>query len=210
MNPGFEFLKNRGFSSKTIKEFMITYFDGKKLYGFPETLPFIDKIKLLLQPHFNDCVIIPVFDLYSRLVSIYVRRLNGKPKFDATSFKKTHTLYGFNVAYKYILDKDSVFIVEGVFDFLMAWQFGIKNIVSPLGCFFTNEQLCMCLRFTKNFNVLFDPDERGKGAARKVCELIKEHDGTYNNILLDRDLDEYLLKYGVSSLYKHVKSVSKI
>lgn len=221
MNTGFEFLRKRGISSNTVKEFNILYFDKKQFFGFSENLnkDLIDKIRESFKMRFlnnnipfPDCIVFPVFDLYSNFTAIFMRRLEGEPKFDASFFKKSQILYGLNKTYTEILNKDSVFITEGIFDFLMLWQNGIRNSVSALGCNLSFEQMCLCLRFTKNFIIIFDPDNAGKTNAIKAKELILKFGGNCKIIFLKDglDLDDYICKYGINKFLEHVKNTPRI
>jgi DNA primase len=207
MNPGYEYLKNRGFKSDTLKTFDIMYYDGKNNYSFNTTQEkgLCDVAKRLYKDNFGNSIVFPIFDLYNRLVSVSVRRFDNLPKFDYSVFDKRYILYGFNATYKDILEKDAVFITEGQFDFLMLWQHGIKNCVSSCGCNLTFEQMTSCMRFTKNFYIIYDNDEPGKVGVVKAQKLIKAHDGNCKIIYLPCDLDEYLLKNGTEAFLKYAQ-----
>ena len=206
MNSGFTYLKQRGFTSETVKEFDLMYYDGNTTYGLDTTQQrgVCDDVKPFFKDTFKNSILFPVFNLYNELVAVTARRFDGKPKFDSSSFNKRSILYGLNKTYKDILLKDAVFITEGPFDFLMLWQTGIRNCVSSYGCNLNYEQYCLCARFTTNFNIIYDNDDAGKTGADKAKKLITAYGGTCNIINLPYDLDEYIIKYGVEEFLKHV------
>ena len=223
MNPGFTFLKNRGFTSDTIKTFLLTYYDGNKLYGHSEVLEegVTQKVARMLQnlkmhedtkDKFTHSVIFPITDLYSRPVAIFARMLEGKPKFNATVFGKQNLLYGLDASSEHVLSKDHIYITEGIFDFLMLWQYGIRNAACALGTNIAYPQMCLSFRFTSNINLVFDPDNAGRVGAVKARKRIVRGGGTCNNIVLDEhcDLDDYIVKYGIQRFLRHAKNFKQV
>jgi DNA primase len=208
MNVGFEFLKNRGFKADTIKAFDIMYYDGAAIHSCPSTKDkgLCDTIRPLLKDSFANSVILPVYDTYGVLVAASARRLdypNTKPKFDSSVFNKRDVVYGLNLTYKEVLDKDAIFITEGPFDFLMLWQYGAKNGASSLGCSMAFNQINQCMRFTNNFYIIYDNDDRGREGAVKTYKSLKSYNCNCKIIQLSCDLDEYLQKYGLEEFLKH-------
>lgn len=223
MNPGFEFLKNRGFSSDTIKTFAITYYDGNRLYGPEETLDLnlTQKVNRILQnlksneatkDKFTHSVIFPITDLYTRPVAIFARMLEGRPKFNAIPFAKQTILYGLDASCNYVLDKNHIYITEGIFDFLMLWQHGVRNAACALGTNISHHQMCLSFRFTPNINLIFDPDNAGRIGAVKARKRITRNGGTCNNIVLDEhlDLDDYIIKHGIQRFLRYAKNFRQV
>jgi len=222
MNPGFEFLKNRGIISSTIKDFSLLYYGGNQLHGYSETLnssagqqvdTILQRIRKGETPNrFAHSIILPVLDLHGNFVSFYTRSLKGEPKFDGTTFAKSTIIYGLDKTCREILNKDHVFITEGIFDFLMLWQFGIRNAGSVLGTTFQYNQMCLCLRFTQNISTVFDPDEAGRKGAIKARQLLQEYGVNFKNIVINEkcDLDDYLIKNGAQHFLRYAKNFSRI
>ena len=211
-NIGFEYLRSRGLTRATIKEFNLLYYNGDILLGFPETLrqPWVHTLqRTLTQPYYNHrfdyTIVIPVFDMYNRYVSIMVRQLTDKePKFDGIPYIKTQHVFGLYKTYESILHKKEVYITEGVFDFLMLWQSGIHQCVAANGCSLSLTQISLCARFTKQFNVVFDPDTAGDTGTIKTKNILEKWGYACKSIRLDDscDLDEYIIKHGVQRFLK--------
>ncbi|MEJ2067010.1 MAG: DNA primase [Deltaproteobacteria bacterium] len=126
---------------------------------------------------FRSRIIFPIFDLRDRVVGFGGRAVDdAEPKYlnspESVLYKKGASLYGLNVARKYIQQEGGkVFIVEGYFDLLSMAQRGVKNVVATLGTALTPEQVRLVRRFGKELFLLFDPDEAGKKAALRGFEL---------------------------------------
>ena len=203
INPGFDYLKKRGFTSETLKEFDIMYYSGTDVYSFDTTRSkgICDAVRPLFKSTFAHSVLFPVFDIYGTLVACAARRLDGtKPKYDASVFSKGEILYGLNKTVQDVIDKDAVFVTEGAFDFLMLRQYGIRNCVSSYGCALTFMQMMTCMRFTKNFYIVYDNDDAGRRGSSKAQKLLKENKCNCKIVTLSCDVDEYLLKYGAEGL----------
>ena len=217
MISGFDYLFSRGITEDTIREFGLMYYSEGELHALPGKFPkeFFSYAKSLVAPvppetvsKFKDCVLIPVLDLYNTYATIFARRLIGTPKFDALPFNKKSLLFGLNQSHPYILNKEEVYIVEGVFDFLVLWQYGIRNVVCPLGCSLAYEQMCLLARFTKNFTVIFDPDEGGQEGMVKAKAMLRKYDYKCRSVYMPEglDIDDFIIKYGVERFLKHAKN----
>jgi DNA primase len=213
MSVGLDFLYKRGLSDETILNYGLMYYKDEKMHAIPDRfgVDFIKHAKGLVTKRpdeevskFDNCVLFPVLNLHKRLVSLYARRLEGKPKFDALHFDKKN--------YLYILNRDHAYIVEGIFDFLVLWQHGVRNAVCPLGCSISHQQMCLLGRFANNFTVVFDPDQAGKDGMRKARNLFSKHGYRCNTIFIPEglDLDDYILKYGVERFLKHAKNTPQV
>ena len=211
MTKGFEYLTRRGVSEESIIHFGLMYYADEQLHAklgrfSPE---FIKHVKSLLNPErFNDCVIYPIIDLHGKLASISARRLDGQPKYDSLPFNKKSLLYGLNDTYSHILNRNMVFVVEGVFDLIMMWQYGIRNVVCSLGCTLTYEQMCLAGRFTNHFTIVYDPDTAGIAGMSKASKLLTKHEYLCKTISIPGglDIDDYLLKYGAEDFLNHAKN----
>ncbi|QWR77738.1 DNA primase [Candidatus Magnetomonas plexicatena] len=89
-------------------------------------------------------------------------------------FKKKRTLYGLSQAHAAILKARSVVIVEGYLDVIMCHQYGIRNVVAPLGTALSEEHATALKRSADEVIVLFDGDEAGVRAARRAIALISK------------------------------------
>ena len=220
-SPGHQYLAGRGLTKETMETFSLMYFNGTKLYGPASALAstWIENVKsifntvingeYLYRRRFSDCIVIPIFDVYNKFVSIAVRHLqNVQPKFDSFPYVKGQVLFGLNVTHPAILLKDELFVTEGFFDFMVLYQSGIKNAVASNGVTLSPHQMQLCSRFSNNFNIILDPDKAGVVGSMKMKNLIHKWSGTCKTIQLDEnmDLDDYLLKFGAQRLLDYVKN----
>jgi len=221
MSAGIDYLFGRNFTEETLREFSAMYFKDNQLSVIPDSLhgDFIMHVKSLLQPvppdtisKFDDCVLFPVLDLYNKFITIFARRLNGAPKFDALPYDKKSIVYGLNKSYDYILNRNNVFVVEGIFDCMMLWQYGIRNVVTPLGCSLSYEQMCLLARFTNTFTVIFDPDQAGRDGMLKAKLMLTKHGYKCNTVFVPEglDVDDYVVKYGIERFLQNAKNSSTL
>ncbi|UCC65868.1 MAG: DNA primase [Deltaproteobacteria bacterium] len=145
---------------------------------------------------FRDRIIFPIFDLRDRVIGFGGRVLDekGEPKYlnspESSLYKKGGSLYGLNIAKKYIQREGGrVFIVEGYFDLLSMSQRGVNNVVATLGTALTTQQVSLLRRFGKEFFLLFDPDEAGIKAALRALETFIQEDAFPAMIPLPDGLD---------------------
>jgi len=222
---GLRYLHQRGLTEETIREADLMFFKDGKLYfdkhiRNPKVLGNIKSIfefktskgDYHYRERFDNSILIPVYDAYGSYAATMARRLEPgvRAKFDSTPYEKRYLLYQMNRAALHILEENSVFVVEGIWDALMMRQFGIKNTVAANSCRLSPEQIHLCGRFTNQFNILFDPDKAGKIGAEKTGNEIKKQGYEYRIITLNKpvDLDTYLLSFGVPEEILCLKSQS--
>lgn len=118
-------------------------------------------------------------------------------------FKKRENLYNLNLAKNYIDENnDSIIITEGYMDVIACFQFGIKNVVAPLGTALTFNQLKKLDRYAKKVIFMFDGDSAGMRASVKSIEIAFQTNMEIFVVILPEKLDpyDYLFKYGKESL----------
>lgn len=89
-------------------------------------------------------------------------------------YDKSNILYGFDKAKKAIREKDNCVVAEGYTDVIMAHQEGYNNVVSASGTSFTEGQIKLIGRFTKNITTAFDMDMAGNSATQRSIELAQK------------------------------------
>lgn len=198
-----KYLKDRGLNEKTISQFRIGYANDEwqeltdylKCTGVKEDE--IVKVGLAIKnekgrvyDRFRGRVIFPIFDERGRPIAFSARILNDQkgslpnsrqePKYinspETELFNKSKTLYGLNFAKPVIRKHDFVILVEGQMDVLMAHQVGYSNTVASSGTSFTEDQLEIIKRHTKNLLISFDGDSAGVESSRKIWELALKND----------------------------------
>ncbi len=150
-----EYLKNRGLTEKTIKDFRIGFaiLDWRKLYdhlkakGFNEAI--IEKAGLAKRPEdknkamydrFRGRVMFPISDSSGRIIAFSGRILvdDGKSAKYLNSpetpiFSKSSVLFGIDKAKESIRKNNFSILVEGQMDLVLSHQAGYKNTVATSG-----------------------------------------------------------------------------
>lgn len=126
-------------------------------------------------PHFLvNKPVFPVYDIIGELKGFTFRVGEEKCKYFNYGFKKTEQLYGIYFAQDEILKKDCVYIVEGFFDVLIPFSYGINNVVSIFGNTISEKQIMILASLTNNFILALDSDNSGISGAEKSEKLIKK------------------------------------
>lgn len=89
-------------------------------------------------------------------------------------FSKKKTLFGLNYATKAIRKLKFAIVVEGYLDVVLMHQTGFENTVAPMGTSFTNDQMDILKRYTKQLLFFLDADERGLDAMRRSLPRLLE------------------------------------
>lgn len=109
-------------------------------------------------------------------------------------FDKAFVLYNYNNAKSHIKDSKEAIIVEGPFDAIRLWTYGIKNVVAVMGSALTPEQLALIVSSTLRVSVMLDSDGAGQVGAKRICEQLKHYVDVYTLPLpKDKDPDNLAL-----------------
>lgn len=213
-----EYLNKRGITQKTIDKFLLGAFP----YDLRILLKTID-IELLKEcgiiwqadksPFFHYPLIIPICDVNGNFIGIGGRSMAsndelkscGFPKYKNSVYDKVDNLFGLYQAKQSIREKNVGIIVEGYFDVITSHQNGLDNVVATSGTLLSPKQLTLLSRYCQNIKLLFDNDEAGKKASKKLFEKHKEIDGiNLEELFLPndfKDIDELLSKEPLSTIF---------
>lgn len=208
------YLYARGISDETINTFKIgampknisilTKYVGKRplfkcgIIGFDgyQSISRYSDHRLII-PVFNECSN-PIAIIGRTILSEKERESKTLIKYINTFYKKGKSLFGLNYAKEAIRKSGKAYVVEGNFDVIMAYQNGMRNVVASSGTFLTKHQVLLLSRYTDTVSVLFDNDEAGQLASKKINDSYKEFDAVKIQVskLPSRvkDLDEYFRK----------------
>lgn len=153
------YLKERGLTKETIKEFGI---------GFCK------------RGLMKDRIAIPIHSEHGELIA-YAGRFAGDPPPDGepkyklpAKFRKHLVLYNFHRAREFS-GENGLVLVEGFFDVMKVWQAGFKNVVALMGTVLSNEQeklLIGSLAPDGKLALMLDPDEAGLRATGEITERL--------------------------------------
>ena len=201
-NPdAYEYLKNRGFTDKTLKHFHIGY----------------DTI--------SDMVCIPVIDLNGDLLGFkaraYSEDFTGPKYFVLGDRNHKDTKYGFGTCdvHNHIFNlrtysPEDLIIVEGEFDAMSLWQKGITNAVSLYGSTFSSVQRDKILKFSRSLTLFLDSDKAGKKGARdiikqlgmySIIKVVPDHEG--DPAELTKEECETLIQNATTPLQDYIMSM---
>jgi len=180
----YPFLQKKNYSSEVLlKADLIKKREGKE--------GFYDK--------FRGRVVFPLIDTTGKILGFMGRTVfDEDPKYLNTAstlvFNKSEFVYGLSQN-RVDIKKQGAVLVEGPMDVISAFQYGIKNVVAPLGTSLTSEHLKIISRYTKEITLCFDSDNAGMEAIKKAA-FLAEKQGLDTKVAMIpapyKDLDELL------------------
>jgi DNA primase len=152
---------------------------------------------------FRGRVIFPVLDLNGKPIAFGARILKqGEPKYlnspETAAYTKGDNLYGLFQNAAQIRQQRHAILVEGYFDLITPFQYGIKNCVASLGTALTTNQAKLLSRFTKRVKINYDGDRAGIKAAKRAIEILLAEDFEIKVLVLPNgaDPDEFIRQSG--------------
>lgn len=176
-----EYLKNRGISGETAREFQLG-FSPSAWHALTQTRT--DPESMLLgagmlvrndngktHDRFRNRIMYPIRDRRGRVIGFGGRVMDdGEPKYlnspETPLFQKGRELYGLYELRKAKRNNvERIIVVEGYMDVIALAQAGIKNAVATLGTATSFDQVATLFRETDEIVFCFDGDNAGKKAA---------------------------------------------
>ncbi len=200
-----EYLKARGITEETIREFELGYAEGGETLTVQLLKQGFDvqdivraglaqkNARGLYRDKFQERIVFPIANQVGKTVAFTGRILPGAlermkaqgmtmepPKYlnspDTLIFNKSKVLYGFDKSKQAIAETDTALLVEGQMDLLMAWQSGVKNVVAVSGTALTPNHLERLRRFADAIIVSFDNDVAGLKALERALDYFHDFD----------------------------------
>ena len=182
-SPALEYLTRRGVTPASLERFGLGWapagFDGLLKYAKARSVSERELLEAGLlsenengrvYDRFRERVIFPICDYLGRVIAFGGRVLDdSKPKYlnspETEVFKKGETLYGLEIARKFIQESGDAVVVEGYMDVIMMHQHGLSGAVASLGTALTQEHAHLLARQgTRRLALLFDNDAAGQRA----------------------------------------------
>ena len=209
------FRQARGFAESTIRKFGLGFCPsewGKMSQdalraGYKEEFLLSTGLSLKregtgeLHDRFRERVIFPIHNIAGRIVGfggrtllsseVQKQRHIGKYQNSPESeiYSKSREIYGLYFAKKAIQQEDNAIVVEGYADVISMHQSGIENVVASSGTAFTEEQIRLLCRFSKNVTLMFDGDGAGQRAALKSTDKVLKEGMNVRVVLLPEEHD---------------------
>ncbi len=209
-----EYLKKRGLTDKTIKQWRLGYAVdqwralGDFLVGRGFKREEIVKAGLAVEQEkaqspydrFRARVMFPIFDINGQVVGFGARKtdfLEGSkdegPKYLNTPstilYDKSRVLYGLHFAKMDIRQKNFCILTEGYMDVILSHQAGFTNTVASSGTALTPFQLNIIKRYTQNLHTAFDRDTAGSSATVRGIDLAQKENFDIKVILMPEGKD---------------------
>ena len=202
-----EYLKERGISSKSIKEFQIGYAldSWDALYKHLTELGYkandIEKAGLITKKQkyydrFRKRIMFPICDISGQVIGFTGRVYRGDESTakyinspETLIFNKSQVLYGLDKAKLDIRKKERCVLVEGQLDVIMSYQVGAKNAIATSGTALTPDHLRIIKRYTNNLLLAFDTDIAGEAATKKSIGLAQGVEFNIRIIILSKGKD---------------------
>jgi DNA primase len=225
--PALEYLKARGVSVESIREFQLGFAPGSWNFLLnrlrPDKAMFEKAVQLGLlaksqkddgsyYDQFRRRIIFPIKDAMGKVLAFGGRVIgDGQPKYlnsqESAVFQKRNILYGFDKAKNDISDNKRAIIVEGYLDVIGCYQSGIKNVAAPLGTALTKAQVGFLSRYCNEIVLLFDADSAGVNAAHRSLDLADDINVDIKvAVLPESDPFEFVVKNGSRPLMALVDS----
>ncbi|KKS05177.1 MAG: primase protein [Candidatus Nomurabacteria bacterium GW2011_GWC2_41_8] len=192
-----EYLKSRGLSEKTIKDFGIgfakddwrTLYEHLKLTGFSdleiERAGLIKKTEKGYYDRFRNRIMFPMNDSSGRVIAFSGRITGeGEPKYlnspETPIFSKNAVLYGIDKAKDSIRKNNFSVLVEGQMDLILSHQAGYKNTIATSGTALSDStvskenvvsNLGLVRRLSENLVLAFDADKAGASATIRAGKI---------------------------------------
>lgn len=207
------YASSRGMSDETIANFRIGYAhtEWRSLYDYLRSLKYtdddIEKAGVVIKTEkgyydrFRGRLMFPITSPSGKVVGFTgrvmpeVEKASEKPlaKYvntpETSLYHKSKILFGYDKAKQAMAQEDMCIVVEGQMDTIMTHQSGTKNVIGVSGTAFTDEQLALILRMTRNIALSFDSDKAGQAALIRSAELALLSDANVEVINLGTDKD---------------------
>ena len=192
---GLAYLKSRGLSDETIREFTLGFATNSKMglkeYLLSKDVSEVQMIEagLLLGgedfavsfDRFRDRIIFPILDAKGRVIAFGGRAMSkdAPAKYlnspETALFSKGKVLYNFSKARQDAFEKGSIVVVEGYMDAIAVSQRGFKNVVATLGTAMTEDHLSVIWKLVPEPVLCFDGDNAGFKAASGAFDRALPH-----------------------------------
>ena len=222
------YLKSRGITSKTTMTFKLGYalpsfsdfLKAGARAGFSQQVMldggFIKSKEGKPYDAFRGRVMFPIFTDYGDPIGFGGRALDddNHPKYlnspETLLYHKGKVLYNLNLARQVLRARSGdqksrqLILVEGYFDAIIPYQFGVGNIVASSGTAFTEDHARLLKRYADETVIMYDGDTAGLNATQRGLDLLVKQGLRVKIALLpeDSDPDNFIRAHGVDEFNK--------
>lgn len=204
------YLAQRGISAKTIGDFQLGFsLDSWQALSSELSTRGYQEDKLVAAgllvkkeggstyDRFRNRLMFPIRDIAGRVIGFGARALDDSlPKYlnspQTLIFDKSGVLYSIDRARSGIRKQDLAVVVEGYMDVITAHQYGFENVVASLGTAFTEKQVGIIKKLSKNLTLALDADAAGEMATLRGIEVASH---TFDEKVVPLPTPRGLVKY---------------
>jgi DNA primase len=168
---------------------------------------------------FRNRIMFPIANENGKIIAFTGRTLakdeKSGPKYlnspETPIYSKSRVLYNLDRAKEAIRKLGYVILVEGQMDCIAVYSAGFHNVVASSGTAFTETQVRLLGRFSKDIVVNFDPDTAGAAATDKSLGMLLEEEFNIRVLRLEAgfDPDLFIRKNGAEAYAKALKGSAK-
>ncbi|MCU1332914.1 MAG: primase [Candidatus Angelobacter sp.] len=168
---------------------------------------------------FRNRILFPIANENGKIIAFTGRTLatddKSGPKYlnspETPIYSKSRVLYNLDRAKEAIRKLGYVIIVEGQMDCIAVYSAGFHNVAASSGTAFTETQVRLLGRFSKDIVVNFDPDTAGAAATDKSLGMLLEEEFNIRVLRLEAgfDPDLFIRKNGPEAYAKALKGSAK-
>lgn len=227
-NPASEYLKSRGLTGETAKQFGLGFapdswtglLDHLREKGYSEAeilaagLARRHPDKGTCYDYFRNRVTFPIKDEHGKLVAFGGRTLgDDRAKYlnspETDIYSKGRILYNLHSIKKQV---ESLVVVEGYMDVVGLAQGGVTNAIAVLGTALTEAHIRKISQKTKSLYLAYDPDEAGIRATYRSLDLLENENMNVRVLSLPEgmDPDEFVLHNGNAAWQNQLDTAAQI
>ncbi len=168
---------------------------------------------------FRNRIMFPIANESGRVIAFTGRTLStdekAGPKYlnspETAIYSKSRVLFNLDLAKEAIRKLDYAILVEGQMDCIAVYSAGFHNVAASSGTAFTETQVRLLGRFSKDIVVNFDPDTAGAAATDKSLGMLLEEEFNIRVLRLEAgfDPDLFIRKNGAEAYAKALKGSAK-
>ncbi len=214
-----KFIQNRQLDSEIIDNFQIGFCDYNfDIYNYLISKGFSHQViidsNLVIEKDYgyysflNNRIIFPIIDRFFRIVGFSARALgDDDAKYinssSAKHFQKSKILYNYQNCLDHNLNKEVLYVCEGVMDVLAFNKIGVKKVVASLGTAFTIDHAYLLKKMNCPICLCFDSDDAGLKATLNTGLILRKQQIKFNiiNNQSGLDPDEIVRNLGNQALF---------
>ena len=182
------FLKNKGYSIKTIEDIGVAVIYGTKVYDRNQGR-----------------IVFPIFNQNNQIVGFSARTLDSNDNLKYVNSPETKIFLKKNILYNFYNAKSEskrcgyILLLEGFMDVIALEKIGFSNAVALMGTSITKQHIFLLKKINVEVRIFLDGDNAGQEASWKIMKYLLENniDVRIVNNNTNLDPDELINKKGV-------------